>query len=435
MRTYGWTEGIVDEDVQKPQKSSIEKIIDLKNEYNLIVEILNTKIISLNQKLEKLAAYVSFQRVDQNLELVIFGPSEIFLQSYKKIKNEILDKIFASGFSPVSEATPEIETIISNKLKDLQSENKIFKEAISIMNDFYSPVEPTLKEFQIYLKRGLENTDNSSGTTQKRPDLFPKEDYKFSIEKIYLEGKFDSELENLLLKDLKPNLSKNSISYSIFNAKKELFSKFEFQEIYWTKQRKTDINSAFIDSYLISEQKPKAHAFGLVLGHIMSLEAFQYLRTEQKLGYVVHAGVESIHKNLIFFLLVQGVDRSKIRDQIEIFYWKIGEKLKSMEDINLEQTKSALIAQLSLRPTSLSKEAERSSKLQFEGLSIDYKQKVVDEIELVSSQMLFAFFEKVFKASPRVLFINKESEKNRGEVKAGKLFSVRKGVKEEVREI
>ena len=168
------------------------------------------------------------------------------------------------------------------------------------------------------------------------------------------------------------------------------------------KSNPEDKSIGFTACNFVGDNTPKNIALSFTLSKLLFTLAFDYLRTQKKLGYTAYTSPLSIHSHIAFCLIIQG-DKSLSLTQTEAEkFWDVADKyLIASSEKQVEQIVN-ILHQLNKVPFHSLKE---ESKFIFErlkdGNSLDYKIQILEELLKVKKADLVAFFDASFKKETR----------------------------------
>lgn len=123
----------------------------------------------------------------------------------------------------------------------------------------------------------------------------------------------------------------------------------------------SDENSAVVISFQIAEDTIENAALASLLAHTASEHAFNVLRTQQQLGYLVFTG-SHVTKGIVYFrCIVQSSDRAAdyLDNRVEAWIEEFRELLDAMDGEEYEKNRQAVIARLLEKDKNLSAETNR----------------------------------------------------------------------------
>lgn len=168
------------------------------------------------------------------------------------------------------------------------------------------------------------------------------------------------------------------------------------------KSNPDDKSIGFSACNFVGENKPREIALAFTLNRLLSNVAFDYLRTQMKLGYVAYTMPMRVQSHLAFCLIIQGdKDLSLTQTEAEKF-WQVADKyLSDVTDQQVEQM-AKIILQLNTMPfRSLKEETEYYFDRLRDGNSLEYKSQIMEELAKVKKADIVTFFDTHFKKETR----------------------------------
>ncbi|RYY76865.1 MAG: hypothetical protein EOO52_05055 [Gammaproteobacteria bacterium] len=123
-------------------------------------------------------------------------------------------------------------------------------------------------------------------------------------------------------------------------------------------------DSAVMQAWFREQKSDDEQAQLSVLTAFLDKAFFMQLRTNEQLGYVVQSVPYTVDDVPGFAMVVQSSnsDVTKIKSRIDKFRYEYLEELKSLEPAKIEETKQAIIANITQKPTDFYKEIDRYTK-------------------------------------------------------------------------
>lgn len=144
-----------------------------------------------------------------------------------------------------------------------------------------------------------------------------------------------------------------------------------------------------------------------VLGRVLDSPFYQRLRTEEQLGYVVHAGYSPMLDAPGLALLVQSpdTDSDAIDARIDAFLDDFEARLTALDDEDLAPYRQAVSARLTQRDTSLSGRTNRLwQAMSFGDTEFDRRERLAERALAVSVEELRELWPELRRAATRVAF-------------------------------
>ncbi|CAD8138831.1 unnamed protein product [Paramecium octaurelia] len=160
-----------------------------------------------------------------------------------------------------------------------------------------------------------------------------------------------------------------------------------------------DINGVTLNYYQIGQRKQMNQAFIKLLEPILNQQAYNYLRTDLQLGYVVAVEFKTAGCVDGALILVQGSTEipMKVNQIIDDFLDKFSVYLEQMNNREFQHLKHGVITDLKENPQSLSEEGDRLWKYISAGtIEFEDRQVAIEEIKKISKQELIEFYRNSF---------------------------------------
>jgi len=134
-----------------------------------------------------------------------------------------------------------------------------------------------------------------------------------------------------------------------------------------------------------------------LLGQIAEQPAFQILRTEEQLGYIVFAGVRKLHGVLGFIVLVQSNFHPQyLESRIDSFLQVLKDKIIGMSEEEFAVFRTALAVKKGEKIKTLTARASTAwNEISIEEFSFDRKNIELKELESISHQDVIQYFENL----------------------------------------
>ncbi|CAD8135109.1 unnamed protein product [Paramecium pentaurelia] len=160
-----------------------------------------------------------------------------------------------------------------------------------------------------------------------------------------------------------------------------------------------DINGVTLNYYQIGQRKQMNQAFMKLLEPILNQQAYNYLRTDLQLGYVVAVEFKTTACVDGALILVQGSTEipMKVNQIINDFLDQFSVYLEQMNNRGFQHLKHGVITELKENPQSLSEEGDRLWKYISAGtIEFEDRQVAIEEIRKISKQELIEFYKNSF---------------------------------------
>ncbi|CAD8053672.1 unnamed protein product [Paramecium sonneborni] len=160
-----------------------------------------------------------------------------------------------------------------------------------------------------------------------------------------------------------------------------------------------DINGVTLNYYQIGQRKQMNKALMKLLEPILNQQAYNYLRTDLQLGYVVAVELKTTACVDGALILVQGSTEipMKVNLIIDDFLDQFQVYLEQMNNREFQHLKHGVITELKEKPQSLSEEGDRLWKYISAGtIEFEDRQVAIEEIRKISKNQLIEFYRNSF---------------------------------------
>ncbi|CAD8092428.1 unnamed protein product [Paramecium primaurelia] len=266
------------------------------------------------------------------------------------------------------------------------------------------------QSFQLYLPSILrKDFFNPELVLQQIPDITEeqmlsdiKDILQNSIQSSLLIGNIDqknaqdlsTDLQNCI-QDKEGQIEKQTrlpISVLSLNGKNWVFAKF-------VEQDKGDLNGVTLNYYQIGQRNQQNYALMKILQPVLNSQAYNHLRTDLQLGYVVAMKFKQVSCIDGALFLVQGNKElpMKVNQLIEEFLVQFDEYLKTMNKKQFEHLRHSAIVELRQKPQTLSEEADRLwGYISSDDYSFEERQVTIENLKQISKEQIIEFYENVF---------------------------------------
>ena len=179
-----------------------------------------------------------------------------------------------------------------------------------------------------------------------------------------------------------------------------------------------DENNAVINYYQIGQREDLGYVKAMVLSTLLNSEAFNFLRTEKQLGYVVHSNIFSVKSVDGFLIGVQGSNHTPdtMNRYIEEFLFKFYEVLNNKSEAQFQSIFSHVGANLIVKEADLGGLTEKLwEEVCFGGSDFKKQERYFKKIGMLVKDDILEFFQKVFKIESRKLSLQLRRNKNEEE--------------------
>ena len=122
------------------------------------------------------------------------------------------------------------------------------------------------------------------------------------------------------------------------------FSKKHMKIYRALNSNQADDNEIYITGFKVGEVSPQSLASYSVLTKYINNEAFQYLRNELHLGYVVNAFMKIVGNQIVISLFVMGSKAVGFEKAVEKFLNQLDDKIKNLNFQEVEDMKESIKA-------------------------------------------------------------------------------------------
>ena len=359
----------------------------------LYCEFLATQIKSVSYLAQEADFRTNFNCRQDGFTLSVYGWSDKFKTVVDDFMKEIantFDHFSEDGFEVMKEKKLQA---IANENMGLLAQRAITKLKFLLVKSTYleTNAAPELKALQF--KEWQANTKSLIA------DGF--------IEGI-LVGNVSNEDSLSLLQSmsqhLKLNIPEKSLSSKIFtptSTMSAIFREFSPQSL--------SHEHCIANYYHIGKLHVKELAILSLLLMNLHSEAFNYLRTEKQLGYIVLTGsMKAPGGNIGVYIVVQGPREDPIAmdEEIEEFLRRFTQKIKDYSQLTLDQMKSSLKQQLLQRDDSLRSKSERLfGEIQLETYTFKQREEIIQELDQIWHNDFVRLSERIFGIDRKKLSI------------------------------
>ena len=188
-------------------------------------------------------------------------------------------------------------------------------------------------------------------------------------------------------------------------VKRQLPAENELLLIRVPKSNQAAANNGYLSCYLMGENNPKTNAIVFVLNRLLANKAFEYLRTEKKLGYVATTAPIRMHTDIALCLAVMGdKDIELTQKEMENFWTEASKLVASVTDDAVRQAANLLTDVNKSQFESLNAEALDKFDREIEGNKEDFRDKFLDEFKNIKKEDVVTEFDKYTKKSSKRIF-------------------------------
>lgn len=158
-------------------------------------------------------------------------------------------------------------------------------------------------------------------------------------------------------------------------------------------------DSSIITYYQAKNDHIKTQAMYAFIVQILKAEFFNQLRTEEQLGYIVHAGSGSLYRlpGIRFIIQSPVLGPSKLLARIDQFLVSYLETLKMMSPEEFEKHRNSILSDLSKRDTRLSERTGRyKSALALNYIEFNHRELLAEKIKKIKKKALVKAYKKIF---------------------------------------
>jgi len=165
-------------------------------------------------------------------------------------------------------------------------------------------------------------------------------------------------------------------------------------------------NSSILSYYQAGPMELNANAILALLHHVLKEPAFNELRTNEQLGYIVHTGIKTNGDNvkgIIFLIQSDSFDPIHMDGRIEAFIERLREKIETMPDDKFKSNVNAVCQSLREKDKNMGEETSKywnvvlNETFMFKRLRL-----ISDEVEKITKEQLLEFYDGFFNVeSPK----------------------------------
>ncbi len=299
------------------------------------------------------------------------------------------------GVSGYSDRILELLTIISGKLKEIAIDEATFaslkeKQIREYQNFQFN--QPYQQAF--YFRRLLLEAQKFSLDQYKQVvssiTLNDVRDYaKTLYRKTYVQGVVHGNLDRE--KTYQGTLQMLEVLGSTPLPKDELFVEKILQlnpkANYVYSQKASVDNSAVVFGVQVGPTNPDLRGALLVISRALSPRFYTELRTNQQLGYIVHAGMNQMEKTLGWIFLVQSGEypAGELQQRIESYILRFIDEFQNLSDAEFDTLRNAVINAKLERSSTIAEQASRLFYVAFEkDAEFDHVSEDIEAVEALS---------------------------------------------------
>ncbi|CAD8204068.1 unnamed protein product [Paramecium octaurelia] len=206
---------------------------------------------------------------------------------------------------------------------------------------------------------------------------------------------FSSELQNCIQdrnSKVEQSQTKTPISVLSLRGKNWVFVKR-------VESDKGELNGAILNYYQIGKRTQENYALMKILQPLLNSQAYNHLRTDLQLGYVVLMKFKQISCIDGALFLVQGNKElpMKVNQLIEKFILKFDVYLKRLKKKQFEHLRHSAIIELREKPQTLSEEADRLWGYISSGdYSFEEREVTIERMKSITKEQVIEFYENIF---------------------------------------
>ncbi len=176
-------------------------------------------------------------------------------------------------------------------------------------------------------------------------------------------------------------------------------------------------DSALSFYYQAHDAKPETLATIALLEQVISAPFYTQLRTEQQLGYIVHAGSMPMLEfpGIVFIVQSPVASAGMVEQRIETFIGSFADTLSSMSADELEGHKQGLINKLLEEDKNLQARSNRYwQELDRKNSYFDYHKQIADKVAEITLEDLSVYYQNLFIKQSRRMLVFSTGTKNGG---------------------
>lgn len=328
--------------------------------------------ISLITKARRAGIHIAFDRTDDNMQtLTFFGPVE----GQAELVRELIDVM------------SELE------VTDDQLEGERDRFSRWIRGESQNPPAQQLQRWLGWHTQGVTwererlLTEAATITTEELHEYY-QQVRKISTLRLYAFGHYAPEQVIDLSRYAEQSLGLKRQPGSIYQQDVHRPESGE----HWRVNREISHNDVgWLRAYSHTDTSMQARASWLLINYLINTPLFTQLRTEEQLGYIVGAGIMMMGEHPALMVLLQSYNKPlpEIEARVEKFILEFETQLTELDDAELDDLRSSLIAQLGQKPNGLNTEA--ASRLgdfyQNQG-RFDTLERVIEALEEITLEQL-----------------------------------------------
>ena len=170
----------------------------------------------------------------------------------------------------------------------------------------------------------------------------------------------------------------------------------------YQEPNENNTNSCIASFYQIGPMELNANAVLALLHHLLKEPAFNELRTNEQLGYIVHTSVKTNGDNikgLLFLIQSDSYDPIYMDGRIEAFVDRLREKIEKMADEEFKSNITAVCESFREKNKNIGEESSKYwNVLTNKSYMFRRLQLIADEVEGITKDKVLAFFDQFVKA-------------------------------------
>ncbi|CAK74950.1 unnamed protein product (macronuclear) [Paramecium tetraurelia] len=375
-----------------------QKTLNLRQFTSLrLYNFMADEVISKELKLPLSSGYSYELDMNKKTQIKVYGFSEHVRNLFKKL---------CSCMNPFRDKSKSFLELTESKRFEIAKQSLL----LSIKNMY----QDTLFEqaIQIYLPQLLQKDSHDPAKVMEQIDQITQQEMLKDVRDIMNNVQYSSlfignidQSEATELSDEVQSCTKNKESSSTQDniqdkvAIIDLKGKNLIDSRFIESGNDDDINGVTLNYYQIGQRKQMNQAFIKLLEPILNQQAYNYLRTDLQLGYVVAVEFKTTACVDGALILVQGSTEipMKVNQIIDDFLDQFSAYLEQMNNREFQHLKHGVVTDLKENPQSLSEEGDRLWQYISAGtIEFEDRQVAIEEIRKISKQELIEFYRNSF---------------------------------------
>ena len=373
-------------DLYIDSKATPERNLELE----VIEKILAKRLRLVNEQLSPFESQISTGVINGGILINI----DSTVENIRKICQIILERLFgidekAGNGQKIEISVEEKEDVLDEIYSNLDTKNPIMS---------YS-----MRAFNRYVKSEILLTLTTAKKHLRKLDQTGIQVPKFRVGRLYSEGYVDNDLSDYLVNYLALKIDENydpqkNFNFDFFDYDLTGFEHGKTVVLGVQTQLEEDPNQAYLHIFKTNHKQTEKLFYSkmMILESILYDTAFDYLRTQKQLGYVVDSGMAVKNGEIFVLVFVQTTEVDRARKEVEQFYREVEKAIVNLSDQSLATIKGNVVAKLSSPFSSVYSESGSNHDFLVNGLGIEFDFRMaeyIEQLEVAREDLLEAYLE------------------------------------------